>query len=133
MQKTIDFYKKAFGAIEKYRLLMPDGAIGHAEIEIEGTLIMMFEENPDWGALSLLALGGTPLMLSLYVKDVDQSYEKAIEAGAKALMAVTDEFYGDRVGQVIDRFGYKWMIATHKEQVSVEGMQQRLDKMFAGN
>lgn len=112
---------------------MPDGAIGHAEIEIEGTLIMMFEENPDWGALSLLALGGTPLMLSLYVKDVDQSYEKAIEAGAKALMAVTDEFYGDRVGQVIDRFGYKWMIATHKEQVSVEGMQQRLDKMFAGN
>ncbi len=130
--EAIEFYKKAFNAVEKYRLLMPDGTIGHAEIEIEGTLLMMSEENPDWGALSPTTLGGTPLMLSLYVKDVDHSYQKAIDAGAKSLMKVTDEFYGDRAGQLLDPFGFKWMIATHKEVVSVSEMQKRLDEMFAG-
>jgi PhnB protein len=85
--------------------------------------------NPDWGTKSPLSLGGTPLTLSLYVKDVDQSFKKAIDAGAKSLMEVRDEFYGDRVGQVLDPFGYKWMIATHKEEVSVEEMQKRLDKL----
>ncbi len=132
-EKAIEFYKKAFDAVEKYRLLMPDGTIGHAEIEIEGSLLMMSEENSDWGSKSPITLGGTPLVLSLYVKDVDQSFQKAIDAGAKSVMAVTDEFYGDRVGQVIDPFGFKWMIATHKEVVSVEEMQKRLNDMFTGN
>ncbi|HET8829080.1 MAG TPA: VOC family protein [Pelobium sp.] len=128
---AIEFYRKAFNAEEKYRLLMPDGTIGHAELEVEGTLLMMSEENPDWGTHSPLSLGGTPLTLSLYVKDVDQSFKKAINAGAKSIMDVKDEFYGDRVGQVVDPYGYKWMIATHKEEVSVEEMQKRLDKMFS--
>lgn len=126
---AIEFYKKAFNAVEKYRLLMPDGTIGHAEIEIEDSLLMMSEENPEWGAVSPLTLGGNPLTISLYVKDVDHSYQQAIDAGAKSLMKITDEFYGDRVGQVIDPFGFKWMIATHKEVVSVEEMQKRLDKL----
>ncbi len=130
-EEAIEFYKKAFGALEQYRLMMPNGKIGHAELEIEGSLLMMSEENPEWGTASPLTFGGNPLMLSLYVKDVDASFKKAIEAGAKSAMGVTDEFYGDRVGQVVDPFGYKWMIATHKEVVSVEEMQKRLDEMFA--
>lgn len=126
---AIEFYKKAFNAEEKYRLLMPDGAIGHAELEIEGSLLMMSEENLGWGTKSPLSLGGNPLTLSLYVKDVDKSYQQALAAGAKSVMKITDEFYGDRVGQVIDPYGYKWMIATHKETVSVEEMQKRLTEM----
>ncbi|HEX7367328.1 MAG TPA: VOC family protein, partial [Pelobium sp.] len=98
--------------------------------EIEGSLLMMTEENPDWGTQSPLALGGNPLTLSLYVKDVDQTFKQAIVTGAKSLMDVMDEFYGDRVGKILDPFGYKWLINTHKEEVSVEEMQKRLDKLM---
>nr|WP_294899069.1 VOC family protein [uncultured Pedobacter sp.] len=129
--EAIEFYKKAFNAREKYRLLDPNGLIAHAEIEIEGSLLMMAEENPDWGTQSPLALSGNPLTLSLYVKDVDQTFKQAIVAGAKSLMDVMDEFYGDRVGKILDPFGYKWMITTHKEEVSVEEMQKRLDKLMS--
>jgi len=129
--EAIEFYKKAFGAIEKLRLLMPDGTIAHAELEIEGSLIMMAEENPDWGTKSPDTLGGNPLTIGLYVPDVDQSFQRAIDAGAKEYMPLKDEFYGDRAGQVIDPFGYKWMIATHKEVVSQEEMQIRMDKLFS--
>jgi PhnB protein len=127
--EAIEFYKKAFGAIEKGRLLMPDGKIGHAEITIEGSLLMMSEENSDWGNVSPQTLGGNPLTFSLYVKDVDAVFQKAVDAGATVLMPLKDEFYGDRTGQVVDPFGYKWMIATHKEYVSFEEMQKRFDKM----
>ena len=130
--EAIEFYKKAFGAIEKLRLVMPDGSIAHAELDIEGSLIMMAEENPDWGTKSPDTLGGNPLTIGLYVPDVDQSFQRAIDAGAVEIMPVKDEFYGDRAGQVIDPFGYKWMIATHKEVVSQEEMQIRMNKMFAG-
>jgi PhnB protein len=129
---AIAFYKKAFGATEKLRMLMPDGKIAHAELEIEGSLLMMADENPDWGTKSPETLGGNPLTIGLYVPDVDQSFQKAIDAGATVIMPVKDEFYGDRVGQVFDPFGYKWMIATHKEYVSPEEMQTRMNKMFAG-
>lgn len=129
---AIEFYKKAFGATEKLRLVMPDGKIGHAELEIEGSLLMMADENPDWQTKSPQTLGGNPMVLGLYVPDVDQSFQKAIEAGATELMPVKDEFYGDRTGQVMDPFGYKWMIATHKEDVPPEEMQIRMDKMFSG-
>lgn len=129
--EAIEFYKKAFNATEKYRLLMPDGTIGHAELDIEGSLLMMCEENPDWGTKSPLALGGNPLNISLYVKDVDAAFKQAIDAGAKSLMDVMDEFYGDRVGKILDPFGYKWMIATHKEVISVEEMQKRLNKLMS--
>ncbi|GIZ10092.1 VOC family protein [Flavobacterium sp. UMI-01] len=127
----IDFYKKAFGAVEKFRLPMPDGSIAHAEIEIEGSLLMLSEENPNWGTVSPTTLGGCPVALCIYVEDVDAVYKQAIEAGATEIMPVKDEFYGDRTGQVLDPFGYKWMIATHQEVVSPEELQKRMDAMFA--
>ncbi len=127
---AIDFYKKAFDAQEIGRLLMPNGLIGHAEIEIEGSLLMMADENIEWGNKSPLAIGGNPMSFGLYVKDVDAAFQKALDAGATLVMPVADMFYGDRVGQVMDPFGYKWMIATHTEDVNYEEMQKRSDKMF---
>jgi PhnB protein len=131
--EAIEFYKKAFNAEEKLRLVMPDGAIAHAEIVIEGSLIMMAEENPEWGTKGPLSLGGSPLTLSIYVKDVDATFKNAIEAGATQAMPVKDEFYGDRIGQVLDPYGYKWGIATHIEDVSQEEMQTRMNKLFSGH
>lgn len=130
--EAIEFYKNAFDAKEILRLLMPDGSIGHAEIEIEGSLLMMAEENAEWGTKSPQTLGGNPMTFGLNVADVDKSFQKAIGAGATIIMPVKDEFYGDRVGQVMDPFGYKWMITTHIEDVSAEEMQTRLTKMFSG-
>src|SRR6478736_3603925 len=127
--KAIEFYKKAFGATEKGRLLMPDGTIGHAEIMIEGSLLMLADENKDWGTKGPLTIGGNPMTFGLYVKDCDAVFQKAIDAGATSIMAIDDMFYGDRVGQVMDPFGYKWMIGTHKEDMSYEEMQRRFDKM----
>ena len=129
--EAIEFYKIAFGATEKSRLVMPNGTIAHAELDIEGSLLMMSEENPDWGTQSPATLGGNPLTIGLYVPDADKTFQKAIDAGATELMPLKDEFYGDRTGQVIDPFGYKWMIATHKEDVSQEEMQIRMEKMFS--
>lgn len=127
---AIEFYKKAFGAKEKGRLLMPDGKIGHAEIDIEGTLLMMADENADWGTKGPLSLGGNPMSFGLYVKDADAAFQRAIDAGGTSVMPVDDMFYGDRVGQLMDPFGFKWMIATHKEDMSYEEMQRRFDKML---
>jgi PhnB protein len=129
--EAIEFYKKAFGATERARLTMPDGSIGHAEIEIEGSLLMMADENIEWGNKSPLTIGGNPMAFGLYVHDVDASFRTAIDAGATEIMPVKDEFYGDRVGQVLDPFGYKWMITTHIEDVSFEEMQKRADKLFS--
>jgi PhnB protein len=128
---AIEFYKKAFGATERGRLLMPDGTIGHAEIEIEGSLLMMADENIEWGNKSPLTIGGNPMTFGLYVKDVDAVFQKALDTGATVVMAIEDMFYGDRVGQVMDPFGYKWMITTHKEDMSFEEMQKRFDKMLS--
>ncbi|AOW10627.1 VOC family protein [Flavobacterium gilvum] len=127
---AIEFYKKAFGATEKCRLLMPDGKICHAEIEIEGSLLMMVDENIEWGNKGPLTIGGNPMTFGLYVKDVDSVYQKVIDAGGTSVMPIEDMFYGDRMGQVMDPFGYKWMIATHKEDMSYEEMQKRFDKML---
>ena len=129
--EAIEFYKKAFDAKELGRLLMPDGRIGHAEIEIEGSLLMMADENIEWRNKGPLTIGGNPMAFGLYVKDVDKAFQKAIDAGATVVMPVEDAFYGDRVGTVMDPFGYKWMIATHKEDVSYEELQKRSDKMFS--
>lgn len=129
--KAIEFYKKAFDAKEKGRLLTPDGKIGHAEIEIEGSLLMLADENPEWKNKSAETIGENPMTFGLYVKDVDYAFKKAVDAGAKIIMPIEDMFYGDRTGQVMDPFGYKWMIATHKEDVSYSEMQKRFDKMFS--
>lgn len=128
--EAIEFYKKAFGAKELGRLMMPNGLIGHAEVEIEGSILMMADENIEWGNKSPQTIGGNPTSLGLYVKNVDQAYQKAIDAGATPVRPVEDMFYGDRVGQVMDPFGYKWSLATHIEDVSLEEMQKRSDKMF---
>lgn len=128
---AIEFYKKAFDATERGRLLMPNGLIGHAEIVIEGSLLMMADENLEWDNKGPLTIGGNPMSFGLYVKDADAVYQKAIAAGASVVMAVEDMFYGDRVGQVMDPFGYKWMITTHKEDMSFAEMQKRFDKMLA--
>jgi len=128
--EAIEFYKKAFGAIEHGKLLHPDGKVAHAEIFIEGSLLMLSEENENWKNISPTTLGGNPLTFGLYVKDADEVFQKAVDAGATVVMPVKDEFYGDRAGQVLDPYGYKWMIATHKEDISFDEMQKRFDKMF---
>ena len=133
-QKAIEFYKKAFGAKEVGRITMPDGTIGHAEIEIGGSKIMLAEENTQWGNLSPQTLGGSPVCLCLYVENVDAVFAKAIKEGAKVSgdMDVKDQFYGDRTGSLTDPFGHKWSIMTHIEDVSFEEMQKRSDAMLAG-
>jgi len=132
-QKAIDFYKKAFGAKEIGRITMPDGTIGHAEIEIGGSRILLADENEQWGNLSPQTLGGTPTGLCLYVENVDEVYARAVKEGAKPYgeMEVKDQFHGDRTGTLLDPFGHKWTIVTHIEDMSFEELQRRTDAMFA--
>ncbi|MDD2304213.1 MAG: VOC family protein [Prolixibacteraceae bacterium] len=130
--EAIEFYKNAFGAKETGRLTMPDGSIGHAELEIGDSKIMLAEENEQWGNLSPQTIGGTPVSLCIYVEDVDAVFAKALQAGAKVTgeMVVKDQFYGDRTGGITDPFGHKWSIMTHIEDVSFEEMQKRMNAMF---
>ena len=129
---AIEFYKNAFGAKETGRLTMPDGSIGHAELEIGDSKIMLAEENEQWGNLSPQTVGGSPVSLCLYVEDVDAVFAKALEAGASVTgeMVVKDQFYGDRTGGITDPFGHKWSIMTHIEDVSFQEMQKRMNAMF---
>jgi PhnB protein len=127
--KAIEFYQQAFGATESMRLVNPSGTIGHAEIIIGTSPIMLSDECPEMGAHSPQTLGGSPMSIHLYVEDADTIFNQAIAAGAKEAMAMTDEFYGDRVGKVIDPFGHTWMIATHQEDVSPEELEQRFEKL----
>jgi PhnB protein len=127
---AIDFYKKVFGAKERERLLTPDGLIAHASLEIEGSLLMMSDESAMMGIKSPESLGGNPVSLSLYVRDVDKVFKNAIDAGSKVVMPVDDQFYGDRSGTLIDPFGYRWMIGTHKKDVSQEEMQKLANQMY---
>jgi len=129
---AIEFYRNAFGAKETGRLTMPDGSIGHAELEIGDSKIMLAEENEQWGNLSPQTVGGSPVSLCLYVEDVDAVFAKALEAGASVTgeMVVKDQFYGDRTGGITDPFGHKWSIMTHIEDVSFQEMQKRMNAMF---
>ena len=127
---AIDFYKKAFGSKEKERLVTPDGKIAHASLEIEGSLLLMSDEDAMMGGKSPETMGGNTVSLSLYVRDVDKVFRNAIHAGCKEIMYVDDQFYGDRTGTVIDPFGYRWMIGTHKRDVSQEEMQRLSNQMF---
>jgi len=130
--KAIEFYEKAFDAKEIMRLSAPDGTVAHAEIEIGDSIFMLAEENPQWGNLSPLSLGGSPVTLCLYVEDVDAVFAKALKEGATITdgMEVKDQFYGERAGSITDPFGHKWSIMTHIEDVSTEEMQRRMDTMF---
>ena len=130
--RALEFYKKAFGATEVYKLIMPDGRLGHAEIHLGDSLIMLADEFPEYGGKAPQTLGGSPVSIHLYVEDVDAFCQKAVAAGAKQRKPVTDQFYGDRSGQLEDPFGHLWWVATHKEDVSPEEMQKRVNAMFKG-
>jgi PhnB protein len=122
---AIEFYKKAFGATEKMRLAEPDGKVGHAELDINGALIMLADEYPDYHSLSPQTIGGTPVTLTMQVEKVDDVVKQALDAGAKLLRPVEDQFYGERAGQIEDPFGHQWFLMTHIEDVSPEEMQRR--------
>ena len=130
-EKAIDFYKKALGAREIYRSLMPDGRIMHAMIQIGNSFVMMADEFPDMGAVSPLTLGGTPMSLHIYTDDADKLFNQAIKAGATQIMPINDMFWGDRYGQIKDPFGHSWAIATHKKDVSPEEMERAAKEMFS--
>lgn len=126
--KAIDFYKQAFGARELSRLPMGD-KIGHAELQIGDTRIMLNDEFPERGNLGPKNVGGTPVGFIIYGDDVDSAFKKAIAAGGTEKMPVEDQFWGDRMGTLTDPFGHSWSLATHVEDVSSGEMQSRLEKL----
>lgn len=128
---AIAFYEGVFGASEVGRILMPGGTVGHAELQIGDTRLMLAEEMPEWGNKSPSTLGGSPVGIALYVADVDATYQRAIDAGATVVEPVKDQFYGDRAGSLLDPFGHKWHVMTHIEDVTFDEMQKRCDAMFA--
>lgn len=128
---AIDFYKHAFGATELFRMPDPSGKIGHAEIKIGDSPIMMSDEYPEMGARSPQTIGGVAGSICLYVDDVDTVFKRAIAAGAKQLRPVENQFYGDRSGKLEDPFGHVWMIGTHIEDVPPEEMQRRAEEYMA--
>jgi PhnB protein len=127
---AIAFYAKAFGAKEVFCLREPSGKVGHAELEIGRARFMLADEYPDFGALSPVTVGGSPVSIHLYVADVDETVERAMGAGAVLLRPVNDEFFGDRVALLTDPFGHKWHLATRKEDVSPEEMQRRMNAAY---
>jgi PhnB protein len=126
---AIEFYGKVLGATERMRMPGPDGKIGHAELEVGDSVIMLADEHPDMGALGPKTVGGTPVTIHVYVEDVDDVFKGAIDAGAKELRGLEDQFYGDRSAQFEDPFGHKWSIATHVEDVAPEEMEKRVAAM----
>jgi PhnB protein len=128
---AIDFYTTAFGAKERYRLMMPDGRIGHAQLEFGETCVMLASEFPEMGIVGPKTLGGTTVTMSLYVADADDVVDRAVKAGATLKRPVENQFYGDRSGQIEDPFGHVWMIQTRLEEVSPKKMQKRLDALLA--
>ena len=128
-ESAIDFYKKAFGAEELFRIGEP-GMVGHAELKIGNAIIMMADEHPEMGVVSPQSLGGTPVQLMIYVEDVDAFTDKAVAAGLEVIRPLSDQFYGDRSGQFKDPFGHVWAFATHIEDVSPEEMNKRAAAMY---
>ena len=126
--RALDFYKEVFGAKEALRLDYPDGKIAHAELAIGQGYVMLSEEMPEMGFRGPLSLGGTPVSLLIYVKDVDAVFAKAIAAGAESRRPVADQFYGDRAGTLVDPFGHTWTIATHQKDMSAEEMQKAMEQ-----
>lgn len=127
--QAIEFYKKAFGAIEEARLPAPDGRIMHALIRIGGAPVMLVDEMPEWGALGPRALKGSSVTIHLYVDDVDAVVAAAVKAGARVTMPVADQFWGDRYGKVEDPFGHHWSVATPVREVSMAEAAEAMKKM----
>lgn len=131
-QKAIEFYKRAFGATEVLRLASPDGKIGHAEVKIGDSHVMLADEFPEMGAKSPQSLGGSPVGLCIYLENVDAAFDKAIAAGGKVERPLADQFYGDRSGTLVDPFGHKWTLATHIEDVPQAEVERRFAAMMQG-
>jgi PhnB protein len=126
---ALDFYKRVFGAKERMRMASPGGKVGHAEIEIGDSVIMLADEHPEMGARGPRAVGGSPVGLLVYVKDVDATVKEALAAGAKVLQPVETKFYGDRSGTIEDPFGHHWHVSTHVEDVPHDELERRAKAM----
>jgi PhnB protein len=122
---AIAFYKQVFGAIEHERMEDAGGKVRHAEISVGDSRIMLADEHPELGALSPATIGGSPVSIHLYVEDVDAVVARAIAAAARLIRPVADQFYGDRVGGIMDPFGHRWFIATHKEDLTMDEISRR--------
>ncbi|HET6663847.1 MAG TPA: VOC family protein [Acidimicrobiales bacterium] len=131
-QKAIEFYTTVLGATERMRMPGPDGRIGHAELQVGDSVIMLADEFPDMGAKGPSAYGGSPVSISVYVEDVDATFDKATGAGATVVRPLENQFYGDRSATFDDPFGHRWTIATHVEDVSPEEMGRRAAEMGQG-
>jgi PhnB protein len=129
---AIDYYKTVFGAEERMRMPGPDGKIGHAELTIGNSVLMLADESPEMGALGPKTVGGTAVSLMVYVPDVDATFKTAVANGAKELQPIEDKFYGDRSGELEDPFGHRWSVSTHIEDVSEEEMGRRIEAMMGG-
>lgn len=129
--EAIDFYKKAFGAKEARRSLMPDGKVGHAMIRIGDSALFLADEFPDYGSFGPLSLKGTTVTIHLSVPNVDALWEQAVAAGATVKMALADQFWGDRYGQIEDPFGHRWSLSQHIRDVSEEEIQEAMKSMCA--
>jgi PhnB protein len=130
--QAIDFYTQVLGATERFRIPAPGGKVGHAELQIGDSVIMLADEFPEMGIVSPKKIGGTPVTLGVYVEDVDKTFDTAVKAGAKELRAVEDQFYGDRSGQFEDPFGHRWSVSTHIEDVPPEEMGKRAAEAMGG-
>ncbi|HEY4451768.1 MAG TPA: VOC family protein [Solirubrobacteraceae bacterium] len=131
--EAIDFYVSVLGAAERMRMAGPDGRVGHAELDVGNSVIMLADENIEMDARSPSSIGGTPVTLHVYVEDADGVFDSAISAGARALRPVEDQFYGDRSGTFEDPFGHRWNVATHVEDVTPEEMSKRAAAAMAAD
>jgi PhnB protein len=129
---AIDFYRTVLGASERMRMAAPDGKIGHAELQIGDSVIMLSDEYPEMQVHGPKAIGGTPVTVHVYVENVDDVFERAVKRGAKPLRPVQDQFYGDRSGQFEDPFGHRWNVASHVEDVPPDEMERRAAKAMGG-
>jgi PhnB protein len=129
---AIDFYSKAFGAKEKFRLAEPSGRIGHAELDFGGTILMVADEFPEFGIKGPKAFGGTPVSIHIHVDNADEMMEGALAAGAELESPCQDKFYGERSGVVRDPFGHRWLIGHSIETVEPDEMQRRYTEMLSG-
>jgi PhnB protein len=130
---AIDFYSSVLGAKERLRMPGPDGKLGHAELEIGDSMIMLADEHPEMDARGPKTIGGSPVTLHVYVEDVDSVFERAVQAGAAELRPVEDQFYGDRAGSFEDPFGHRWNVATHVEDVPPDEMAKRAEAAMSSS
>jgi PhnB protein len=130
---AIDFYRDVLGATERMRMPAPEGKVGHAELQLGDSVIMLADEFPDMGNRSPKTLGGSPVTMSVYVEDVDSVFDRAVQAGSTALSPVEDKFYGDRSGQFEDPFGHRWNVSSHVEDVAPDEMARRAAEFMPGS